>query len=139
MRAVGYSKLLLLASLYAIWLLAPELVSGYMHEPHPPFTVTTPQEGQRIQRGQTVNVTWEVVPGTRYPIYGYAAARTARTIAGLVKPDAERNDRYIRNIETYLMLTDSYYEWTVENDIHPGTYRLGIGFYFHEDSPIFHI
>lgn len=107
-----------------------------------------------------------MVPGTTYPIYGYAASRTARTIgkltssihlryskhilvcltifscfllAGLVKPDAARNDRYIRNIETYLLLTDSFYEWTVEDDIDPGTYRLGIGFYFHEDSPIFHI
>ncbi|KAI9321366.1 hypothetical protein BX666DRAFT_2023507 [Dichotomocladium elegans] len=115
------------------------MASGYMHEPYAPFTITSPTKGQLIQRGSTVNVTWELTPGVRFPLYGYAASRTARTIAGLLPPGAARDERYIQNIETHLQFTDYVYEWTVDDTIEPGTYQFGIGFYYHEASSQFTI
>ncbi|KAL1936140.1 hypothetical protein VTP01DRAFT_274 [Rhizomucor pusillus] len=111
----------------------------YLNEPHAPFVITSPTAGQVIQRGETVNVTWYLTPDTRYPIYGYAASRTPRTIAGLLHPDADRDERYLATIESDLLLSDLKYEWTVDEKIEPGQYRVGIGLYFHETSPVFDI
>ncbi|CDS05418.1 hypothetical protein LRAMOSA07946 [Lichtheimia ramosa] len=114
-------------------------VFAYMNEPYPPFIITSPKLGQQIKRGDTVNVTWELSPGVRFPLYGYAASRTARTVAGLLPPDASKHERYTQNIETHLQFTDYEYEWLVDDTVTPGSYQLGIGFYYHEVSPTFHI
>ncbi|KAI8143739.1 hypothetical protein BJV82DRAFT_609251 [Fennellomyces sp. T-0311] len=112
---------------------------GYMNEPYPPFVVTSPKHGQIVKQGDTVKIAWELSPDTKYPLYGYAASRTSRTVAGLLPPDASSTERYIRNIETHLLFTDFEYDWTVDDSIEPGTYQLGIGFYFHQASPVFHV
>lgn len=59
--------------------------------------------------------------------------------AGLLHPDADRDERYLATIESDLLLSDLKYEWTVDEKIEPGQYRVGIGLYFHETSPVFDI
>ena len=60
-------------------------------------------------------------------------------IAGLLPPDALKHERYTQNIETHLQFADYQYEWQVDDAVTPGSYQLGIGFYYHEVSPTFHI
>ncbi|CAO3587900.1 unnamed protein product [Absidia cylindrospora] len=86
-----------------------------------------------------MNVTWKLTPGVRYPIYGYAAASTTQTIIGLLPPDARRDERYIYKVDSNIKLSDHNYAWTVDQQTAPGDYRIGIGFYYNEASPIIHI
>ncbi|KAI8366763.1 uncharacterized protein BYT42DRAFT_142676 [Radiomyces spectabilis] len=112
---------------------------AYLHEPHPPFTITRPLRDQLIHRGETVTVTWELSAGTKFPLYGYASARTSHTIAGLLPANATHQTRYLHHIERTLSFSNYSYQWTVDEDIPVGEYRLGIGFYFHQVSPVFRV
>ncbi|ORZ21243.1 hypothetical protein BCR42DRAFT_407149 [Absidia repens] len=112
---------------------------GYLSEPHPPFVITSPTQDTTIKRGDSLNVTWQLTPGVRYPIYGYAAASTTQTIIGLLSPDARRDERYIYKVDSNIKLSDHNYAWTVDEQTEPGDYRIGIGFYYNEASPIIHI
>lgn len=71
--------------------------------------------------------------------YIYAHDTLNNAIAGLLPPDASKHERYTQNIETHLQFTDYEYEWLVDDTVTPGSYQLGIGFYYHEVSPTFHI
>ncbi|KAG2220346.1 hypothetical protein INT45_010732 [Circinella minor] len=115
------------------------VANAYMNEPYPPFIITSPKHGQIVKPGDTVKITWELSPDTKYPLYGYAASRTSRTVAGLLPPDSSSTERYIQNIETHLLFTNFEYDWIVNESTEPGTYQLGIGFYFHQASPVFHV
>ncbi|KAI9496797.1 hypothetical protein BDB00DRAFT_807162 [Zychaea mexicana] len=56
------------------------VVNAYMNEPYPPFVITSPKHGQIVKQGDAVKITWELSPDTKYPLYGYAASRTSRTV-----------------------------------------------------------
>ncbi|KAI8334569.1 hypothetical protein BC941DRAFT_431575 [Chlamydoabsidia padenii] len=132
MSTFTYSLLLLVTIFIQVGL-------GYLNEPHPPFVITSPTQDTTIKRGETVQVSWHLTPGVQYPIYGYAAASTTQTIVGLLPTDAKRDERYIYKVDGNVKLSDHNYEWTVDEQIPPGTYRIGIGFYYHQDSPVIHI
>lgn len=100
-------------------------------------------------------------PYTRLPIYGYAAAKSARTIgmdgfpsllvclhlptlkksicttAGLLDVDAGLTDAYVREVDHNVVLTEGNYTWVVGKDVMAGEYRFGLGFYRHEASHVF--
>ncbi|KAI8384313.1 uncharacterized protein BYT42DRAFT_612025 [Radiomyces spectabilis] len=126
-------------SLLIIYAAIVSLTEGYLAERYPPFIVTSPASGQVFKHGDSIQVTWELVPGTRFPLYGYAAARTAKTVGGLLKSDASKTGSYVKEIDTHLSFLDFSYTWTVDNKTQPGVYRFGIGFFYHEASPTFHI
>ncbi|KAG2176572.1 hypothetical protein INT44_007235 [Umbelopsis vinacea] len=111
--------------------------TAYLNEAAPPFTILTPKSGQSVKRGSNVTVTWRIEPYTRWPIYGYAAAKSARTIAGLLDINARGTDPYVREVDHNVPLTEGNYSWVVGDDVMPGEYRFGLGFYRHEASPIF--
>lgn len=61
------------------------------------------------------------------------------TLVGLLPPDAKRDERYVYKVDGNIKLSDHDYVWTVDPQIPPGTYRIGIGFYYHQDSAVIHI
>ncbi|KAJ2959602.1 hypothetical protein NQZ79_g4949 [Umbelopsis isabellina] len=97
----------------------------------------TPSPGQVVKIGSEVLIEWRIEPYTRYPIYGYAAAKTARTIAGLLDTEAGIKDPYVKEVDHNVLLTEGNYTWVVTEDVLPGQYRFGLGFYKHEASPVF--
>jgi hypothetical protein len=58
---------------------------------------------------------------------------------GLLPPDAKRDERYVYKVDGNIKLSDQNYAWTVDEQIPTGTYRIGIGFYYHQDSAVIHI
>ncbi|CAO3624773.1 unnamed protein product [Cunninghamella echinulata] len=125
-------------SLLYIILIIP-LVTCYLSEPHAPFVITTPLKNTIISRGSDVEITWELTPGVKYPIYGYAAASTTNTIIGLLPVNSKRDERYVYKMDNNIKLTDYSYTWKVGDNIEPGKYLIGIGFYYHEASPVIQI
>ncbi|KAH8550799.1 hypothetical protein BGW37DRAFT_495913 [Umbelopsis sp. PMI_123] len=113
------------------------IATAYLNEAAPPFTILTPKSGQSVKRGSEVVITWRIESYTRWPIYGYAAAKSARTIAGLLDINAGDTDPYVREVDHNVVLTEGNYTWTVGDDVMPGDYRFGLGFYRHEVSSIF--
>ncbi|GAB5590621.1 hypothetical protein Unana1_05521 [Umbelopsis nana] len=113
------------------------LSTAYLNEAGPPFTILTPKSGQSVKKGSSVLVTWRIEPYTRLPVYGYAAAKSARTIAGLLDVDAGLTDAYVREVDHNVVLTEENYTWVVGKDVMAGEYRFGLGFYRHEASPVF--
>ncbi|KAI8063582.1 hypothetical protein BC940DRAFT_349003 [Gongronella butleri] len=113
-------------------------VYAYLHEPFAPFTFTAPAQAIQVKRGDTLKITWEMHPGAKFPIYGYAAASNSKTIVGLLAVDATRDARYLLRLGD-LKLVDQAYEWIIDDEIEPGDYRIGIGLYYHEMTPIIHV
>ncbi|KAI8093466.1 uncharacterized protein BX664DRAFT_329777 [Halteromyces radiatus] len=129
----------LIFSFYLLLCSLIQYTQAYLNEPHAPFSILSPPEGTTIKQGEHVNITWQLTAGTEFPIYGYAAASTSQTIIGLLPPESRRDERYVHKIDSNVKLTDLSYIWTVDEQIPPGAYRIGIGFYYHETSPLIHI
>ncbi|KAI8879451.1 hypothetical protein K501DRAFT_336060 [Backusella circina FSU 941] len=76
----------------------------------------------------------DLVPGTRFPLYGYASARTAITDVGLLAPDASRTEKYLYMIDQVSVLKYNL-KWTITDQVPTGRYQIGVGFFYHETSP----
>ncbi|KAI8085934.1 uncharacterized protein B0P05DRAFT_534303 [Gilbertella persicaria] len=128
-------------------------VSCYLAEKSSPFTVHISLQQQqdepiKLKAGDTIEIKWNMVPGVRFPLYGYASSRTAKTdgkspihvqllisiyIVGLLTThDVSRTQPYVYTISTDLSILDNSYIWTVGHDIPSGEYQIGIGFFYHE-------
>ncbi|CAO3644902.1 unnamed protein product [Cunninghamella blakesleeana] len=116
-----------------------KIVTCYLSEPHAPFIITKPLKNTLIKRGSEVEIAWELTPGVKYPIYGYAAASTTNTIVGLLPVESKKDGRYKYKMNNDIKLSDYSHTLKVGDNIEPGEYRIGIGFYYHEASPVIQI
>ncbi|KAI8384187.1 hypothetical protein BD560DRAFT_431427 [Blakeslea trispora] len=113
---------------------------AYLAERSSPYTVTISNYQQapiELQRGDKIQLQWKFEPGVRFPLYGYACPRTAKTDVGLlpVNENSSRSQPYVYTISTNLSLLDNSFTWTVGHDVPSGEYRIGVGFFYHEATP----
>ncbi|KAI8370853.1 hypothetical protein EDC96DRAFT_502563 [Choanephora cucurbitarum] len=115
---------------------------AYLAERSSPYTVTISNYQQapiQVRKGDKIELQWNFAPGVRFPLYGYACPRTAKTDVGLLAMN-ENNSRtqpYVYTISTGLSLLDNTFSWTVGDDVPSGEYRIGIGFFYHEATQSF--
>lgn len=153
-------KYQLVTSLLLLLLLSSiNQVYAYLGERHSPFIITLDKrENLKFKRGDTVQIHWGLTPGVRFPLYGYASARTSKTdgaytytsaeskkltylllIVGLLTPESSRTEAYSYTIDTDVNVLDYTYTWTIDDKVPTGKYQIGVGFFYHEVSPIIHI
>ncbi|KAI9265721.1 hypothetical protein EDC94DRAFT_647094 [Helicostylum pulchrum] len=121
----------------SILLLFVTSVVCYLGEKNAPFTVSV--DKTELKRGDTVHITWTLSPGLRFPLYGYASARTSKTDLGLLVPDSPRTELYSYTVSADVSVLDYTYIWTIDEHVPTGKYQIGIGFFYHEVSPIINI
>ncbi|EPB91512.1 hypothetical protein HMPREF1544_01643 [Mucor circinelloides 1006PhL] len=111
--------------------------SAYLGERSSPFTIEATDKQDvpiTLQHGDTLHIQWTLAPGVRFPLYGYASAKTAKTEVGLLPVDSTRTQDYTHIIDTEISIRDHAYTWTVTQDVPKGKYRLGLGFFYHETT-----
>ncbi|CAO3641886.1 unnamed protein product [Mucor fragilis] len=112
-------------------------VNAYLGERSSPFTIQTtdkPDGPITLRHGDTLQIQWTLAPGVRFPLYGYASAKTAKTDVGLLPVESTRTQDYTHIIDTEISIRDHLYTWTVTQDVPKGKYRLGVGFFYHETT-----
>ncbi|KAI8638841.1 hypothetical protein BD408DRAFT_422335 [Parasitella parasitica] len=112
-------------------------VCAYLAQKNSPFVLDIGRKNDAeiaIKHGDTLQIQWTLAPGVRFPLYGYASAKTSRTEVGLLPVESTRTQDYMYTIDTDVSIRDFAYTWTVSRDVPKGKYRLGIGFFYHEIS-----